>query len=104
MVRMLVLTCYNGKQYKPGDECKIDSATEQRWLKNGIAKRIEAVDFDEDDKSLNNDLFDKQPNPSKFDAMSDEEVLEYAAQIGVDISRVQSRKAAIAKILKAEQN
>lgn len=86
MVRMLVCTCYNGKQYKPGDECSVGQATENRWIKNNIAEN--ATSFDAVD----------------FDAMTDEQLEEYAESKGVDISRCRSRETAIAKIVKAERD
>lgn len=89
MVTIKTTTYYNGTSYKVGDECKENSATQKRWIANGIAEQSDA------------DLFD-EPEQSKFTAMTDEQLSEYAETVGVDISRVRSREAAIAKIEKAE--
>lgn len=82
MIRILQSTYYNGKNYQCGEECPVDSVTEKRWIKNGIAESMER---------------------SKFTEMTDEQLSEYAETVNVDISRVRSREAAIAKIEKAEQ-
>lgn len=91
MIRMLKTTYYNGKDYKQGEEIKSpDAKTKERWIENGIAEQT------------NSELFDNHPKQSKFDAMSDEDLSDYAESKGIDISRCRSRESAIAKLEKAE--
>lgn len=74
---------------------EIDERDFKEWQEKGY-KKVET------DK-LYDQLFDEQPKKNKFDNMPDEELAAYAEHIGVDISRVKSREAAIAKLEKAEQ-
>lgn len=58
----------------------------------------------------NDDMFDDDLNgtggnltQSKFNTMTDEQLSEYAAMKGVDISKAKTREAAIAKLEKFEE-
>lgn len=82
MLKMLKQTYYLGKAYNVGEKCNVDSITEKRWIKNGIAEEMPSMDF-----------------PS----MSDEELSDYAEVRGVDIARCRTRDGIITKLEKSLQ-
>lgn len=89
MIKMLISTSYNSKQYLKGETYTIDEITEKRWIKNGIAKK--------EQDEFRNEFDDFFPD---FKSMTDEELGNYAHDNGIDISQAKTRASAIRMLKK----
>ena len=51
MVMINRATSFDGKRYEEGNQYQLPESVEERWIRNGIAERVEAAQAFQQDKS-----------------------------------------------------